>query len=342
MKRINLKDILPPVRSFEPWPGPTTGTDLYGAFHVAADYCGLQDIPKIFPGIWQHGCIPPWQQIQPEMVIYCAPRTARCWVARKDEEIYLRQAGYKDVTAIGLPILYTKPSGARRIPNSVLIMPTHCIPGDTRASDNEAYVAEVTRATQEFDFRAACVSGRCIATGLWAPRFEQASIEVIRGSSIDDANSLERMRTLFETFEYVTTDMYGSHVPYALYFGAKVSVWGPWTPSTREYLMRDDLWSRFPDAIDRLVSTATREKAEALLGRFRVKPEEGISDDKFGGWMLGAENKLSPRALRQTFGWDIVGRSLEKLRSQVQLCRDRLALRRRWRRLLGRQLQTEL
>jgi len=326
----SIQNALPPVVPFRL--RVVTGSDYYGAFQEAAAYCGLRRVPYLSPRAWQHGSVPPWQQVQPEMIISCAPQKVQCLVARRDEETYLRQAGFEQVRAIGLPIVYTNPSGVKRIPNSILIMPMHCIPGDNRATDNSDYVNEVERATRGFDRRAVCVSGRCMANGLWVSQFQRAGVEVIHGASVNDANALRRMRALFETFEFMTTGTYGSHVPYALYFGARISLWGPSRALTREYLLRDELWSRFPDAVDQLLSQESVEKAEKLLGRFRVEPQRGIADQDFGGWMVGAENRLSSSDLRKAFGWDLVARG----RGMFQDVRDQLALRTRWKRLLTR------
>ena len=295
---------LPEVRPFRtiPW-DQGYGSDFYGALRVASRYCGLASVPDLFPGVWQHGCIPPWQQVQPEMCIYSAPRSLQCWVARRDEETYLREAGYLKAKAIGLPIIYTQPERTHRIPGSLLIMPMHAIPNDPTASDNDVYIQQLSQYRGHFSRVVACISGRCMDSGLWTRHFESAGIEVLRGATINDGASLSRIRRLCETFEFVTTNMYGSHIPYALHFGAKVSIWGWAEPFTREYLLRDSLWAMFPAAADRLASDDTSRRAEATLGRFRVPPHRGISDVALGSSLLGADNKLTPAELRDAFGW---------------------------------------
>ena len=314
-----VQDSLPPVSHYSPhdW-GDGLGSDYYGALQVAETYCGIRRIRNILPGIWQHGCVPPWQQVQPEMVIYGARRNARCWVARKDEEAYLRGNGYLNVKAIGLPITYTRETGVQRVRGSLLIMPMHCIPFDEKANDFEQYVAATAELAPNFDLVAACVSGRCIDNGLWARHFEKCGIPVIRGATFDDSNSLSRMRTLFEMFEHVTTDRYGSHVAYALYLGAKVSIWGPSEALTREYFLRDGLWRRFPDAIDRLISDENVRESEKLLGRFRVHPSNGIIDRELGAHLVGHDNRLLPEDLQREFRWQLPFRAAKAARSRVR------------------------
>jgi len=51
-----------------------------------------------------------------EIIVYDAPKSTTCFVARQDEVTFLKPAGYRRVRAIGLPIIYTQPSGLQRIP----------------------------------------------------------------------------------------------------------------------------------------------------------------------------------------------------------------------------------
>jgi hypothetical protein len=299
---------LPAVRErdLRPW-SQTYGGDYYGALQIAAEYCGLSKVPSSFPGCWQHGTIPPWHRLRPEVVVYDAPRSAKCFVARQDEEAFLREGGYHDVHAIGLPIVYTQPSGLSRIPNSLLVMPTHSLASDVLMPSCERYVAEIAEIKGHFDLVAACVSAYCIARNLWVPQFAERGIPVVRGAGIADTNALNRMRALFETFEYVTTDSYGSHVFYALYFGAKVSIWGTATPVFRENILKDGGWAAYPDTVDALFSDETIRNGEDYLGPLRVDPWQAVTNVELGQAMLGGDNKLSPERLRVAFGWTRLG-----------------------------------
>jgi hypothetical protein len=231
----------------------------------------------------------------------------KCFVARKDEETFLREGSYQDVRAIGLPIIYTQPSGLSRIPNSVLVMPTHSLASDVLMPSCERYVEEIAQIRSHFDLVAACVSAYCIARNLWVPQFAEYGIPVVRGAGIADTNALNRMRALFESFEYVTTDSYGSHVFYALYFGAKVSIWGTATPVFRDNVLKDGGWAAYPDTVDALLSEDTTRKGEVYLGPLRVDPWKAMQNVELGRAMLGHDNKLTPKQLRTAFGWTTLG-----------------------------------
>jgi hypothetical protein len=247
--------------------------------------------------------MPPWWKIRPEVIVYNAPKTAKCFVARQDEVAFLKEGGYRKVRALGLPIIYTKPSGLQRIPNSLLVMPTHSMANDVLGPSNERYAREIASIKNRFSLVAACVSAPCVAKGLWISEFAEQGIQVIRGAGVRDVNALKRMRALFDTFEYVTTDSYGSHVFYALYFGAKVSIWGSATPMLRENVLADATWTPYPEAVDKLLSEETARKAELYLAPLRIDPWIGAQNIDVTNSMLGHDHKLSPDEMRVVFGW---------------------------------------
>jgi len=144
-------------------------------------------------------------------------------------------------------------------------MPTHSLASDVLMPSTEQYVLEIASIKDRFGLVAACVSPYCIAKGLWSSQFTEKGIEAIRGAGIADTNALNRMRALFERFEYVTTDGYGSHVFYALYFGAKVSIWAHRLRCFVR-LLSDNGCAAYPEAIDILLSEETKRKGEVYLG----------------------------------------------------------------------------
>jgi hypothetical protein len=334
---LEIGERLPPVSPFElkSW-NQTFGTDYYGALQVAAAYCGLSKVPPRLPGNWQHGTWPPWQKIQAEVIVYNAPKAPPCFVARPDEAEFLKQGGYRRAEAIGLPIIYTQPSGLSRIPNSLLVMPTHSLASDVLTPPTEQYVREIASIKDRFSVVAACVSAYCIERGLWVSEFKEQGIQSIRGAGIGDVNALKRMRALFETFEYVTTDSYGSHVYYAMYFGAKISIWGTAVPVLRENVLSDAAWTPYPEAVDILLSEETDRAGEVYLAPLRVAPWVGVLDVDVSKRMLGDDCKLSPEAMRKAFGWtplNISAASLVDWSRRSRLWKAGSATKRRLRKL---------
>src|SRR5262249_1705902 len=148
------------------------------------------------------------------------------WVAREDEEAWLRDGGYANVKAIGLPITYLPHKEVPRAPGSLLVMPPHTGGDSVSAWDFDAYAEEVAALRPQFAHIAVSVSPSCWDRGYWADAFMRRGIEVFKGAESLDRNCLERLRTILSSFEYVTTCHFGSQVAYAAYFGAKVSLYG--------------------------------------------------------------------------------------------------------------------
>jgi hypothetical protein len=106
---------------------------------------------------------------------------------------------------------------------------------------------------------------------------------------------------------------------YALYFGAKVSIWGTATPVLRENVLSDAAWAPYPAVVDKLFTDETARQAEILyLGPLKVEPWIGANEAALCNWMVGHDNKLSPTEMRKAFNWDpgriLVGSARETLR----------------------------
>jgi predicted O-linked N-acetylglucosamine transferase (SPINDLY family) len=230
----------------------------------------------------------------------------RIFVARQDQADYLRSHGYKGAQAIGLPILYTNPTQLARIPASLLVVPTHTLPGATFSDRRpfEQYADAIQAAASHFERVVVCVHPSCASNGLWITEFKARNIEIVSGARAMDRHALKRMRALFEQFEYVTTNGWGSHIPYALAFGAKVSIFGPAIsrPEDDDKNAKNDVaWATNPDAWTAFSSSTVKVKQRQFLDRLYQEPHKGVYDPAWGEWFLGASHKLSPEEMCKMF-----------------------------------------
>jgi hypothetical protein len=314
----NIEKKLPIIKHFKLINDPGF-SDYYGAIDVAREYTRCKGENLRCPGMWQHGPVPPWQMIRPELVAFNAAKDRRCFVARRDEVTFLKAGGYKDVEAIGVPIIYTSPINCHRKKSSLLVMPPHTLPQTDCSSPKVQYAHEICKLKPYFRTVVACVSATCYAKGLWLQEFASIGVPVVIGAAINDANALRRMRFLFEGFEYMTTPDWGSHLFYAQYFGVKVSLWGPSTPRSREQCLKDSTWASYPEALDVFLSEATTQRAEIMLAKYRVHPCDGLQDLDSSSKLLGVENKMSPAQMRDCFGWALSCGGRRESRKQTYL-----------------------
>jgi hypothetical protein len=291
---------LTPPRAFRQYCRHENGwSDHYGALQVAAAYSGLVVPPRyVIQGIWQHGVFGPWQHFHPTILVYNAPGAAGrpVYVTREDEAILLRQQGFKQVRAIGLPILYVPEPTVERIPGSLLVVPTHSLSGDKHVDQGafERYADSIREVAGRFSHVVACIHPNCRRNGLWVKEFTERGIEIIYGAETGDANALLRMRTLFAQFESVTTNEWGSHVAYALAFGARVSIAGQPITADPSMHARDEMWKNDPAAMQQAFSPEVAQARRKFLERFYVPPTDGVADVEFGRWFIGAAHQLPP------------------------------------------------
>jgi hypothetical protein len=211
----------------------TDYTCQYGAFSTLEKYIGVSIFKKNFSfHEWQHGWHPPEHNVHPEFVVggygqsHLRREDKTFWVARQDQADYLISRGYKLVTALGLPIIYIDTPEVIREKGSLLVMPVHSLSYTKHQWDFDKYADEIDRIKHNFSRVVACIHPACIDKGYWIDAFKKKGISVISGAFGGDDNSLNRMGILFSRFEYVTTNGFGSHLVYAAYFGANISLYG--------------------------------------------------------------------------------------------------------------------
>lgn len=288
-------------------------SDQYGAFVIAAWYCGIAPFFLPPPGIWQHGCFGPWDQVSAGTILYHSPAVdqMRIFVARKDECQFLENNGIKNCSAIGLPFVYAPQSSVRRKKGTLLVVPVHTIAGQNYFSgDGElgAYARQIAQMRKHFSEVILCVHRGDYVNNNWIQQFAKVGIPYVIGADPDDLNSLARVKQLFSMCEYVTTNGWGSHVAYALSCGAKCSIWGP-RPSADESVRCKDVGTGTEaDRKARSADSVRQARDEYLKGLF-VCPRDGRVHQDLGRFLIGESNKRTPRELFEELQWDKVSLS---------------------------------
>ncbi len=173
-------------------------------------------------------------------------------IATKKQQFFLKEHGV-DSIALGYPFIYVNKYDDKkidRIPNSLLIMPPHSVPHTDHNFDESLYINEILKIKDYFDFIAVCIHSSCYKKGLWVNSFKKAGIPIITGANADDKFGLVRMNRIFKHFEYMTTNIIGSHVLYAAYTGCKVSIYGTYQTYSKQDFVDDPILKRFPFLLD--------------------------------------------------------------------------------------------
>jgi hypothetical protein len=298
---------LPEIINFQQVYGQGNGwADHYGALYVAASYCDIDLPPTPFPHLWHHGCMGPWTRFASQLSYNVPPDDKKKFlVARKDEEEILKASGYNTAQAIGLPAVYVSDTSLKRNPNTLLIMPQHTLVGIELATPEKRreYVLSLKPFLNEYEVVAACLSYNCICNGYFIEDMQELGIEIIVGACTSDLNACLRIRCLMEQFESMTTNGWGSHVAYALYYGMKVSIFGERFEITDNELSKDISWSTTSDEDRYQILVDYYKGSEALLSPFRLDPTEAEKNIDLGSFLVGADNKISPDEMKELFGW---------------------------------------
>ena len=286
---------------------------VYGVGFSVVRYCGLAAYPGFFRFRWQHGWHAQHLQVHPMMTIQeTACLEEGILVAREDQKAYLSSHGFSNVHAIGLPIVYAECPHVDRRPNSLLVMPAHSLSYTEHQWQFDEYVDAINAVRDQFDDVVVCVHPDCIKKGYWAKQFSEAGYQIVTGAAVNDRNAHQRIATLLSSFEYVTTNSCGSHVPYAAYFGAKVSVFGPYAEHNAEDYKNTPFYRQHPEILEPTIAAVSEKSFRTHFPFLFTEPRQAKQMIDWGSEQIGADNKLSPAEMRRLLGWD--ASSLKKLR----------------------------
>ena len=280
---------------------------LYGADTVIQKYTRSFLTPRWIYGEWVHGIMYDNRHFHPYAIIggnALNPKSPN-WVTRKKDEDYLVQQGFP-AKAIGAPICYLPKIVVQyeRMPNSLLVMPAHSshyISAYNKSKSNSVsdYVDYVISIADQFDHVVVCLHAECIKLNLWVNEFNKKGIEVVQGASTDDLNALERVRALMSQFEFVTSNVLGSHIAYAALYGAKVSIAGPYHQWNRDSFLNEPFYAVNEYLLDALLND--EEWARGSLPFLFVNPKEAQLSLQWGSQMVGLENVISPTDMINLF-----------------------------------------
>jgi hypothetical protein len=275
--------------------------DYYGASGHIARALALSRTPQSF-ATWRHGWIHAPVQHAEQIVIYGKKRH-RHLVVHEQHAQFLRLAGYRNVTAVGMPFIYADIAGVERIPNSLLAMPPHSLPYTDHSWGEAAYIEYLQSLRSRYEHIIVCVHPSCVEKGIWVPQLEKAGIRWISGASLNDQNALLRMQILFRSFETLTTNAIGSHVIYAAYAGCKVSISGPYAEYRAEDFAKDPFYLKYPHILAHDLKYSSEQSVNERYPGLCVEPHAGKLHTAWAAHELGAAFRKAPQEMRRLLGW---------------------------------------
>lgn len=273
----------------------------YGASANIARHLGLANATPHTCYVWSHGC----RMLDFEDVRYYIrfpDLSGNVLVARQTEAAFLSEHGIDKVHAVGLPICYAKSRRISRRDGSLLVMPLHATSHSKPSAGLREYVEYICGIKHRFTRVVCCLTRQCLHQSAVRKLFEANGIPVVCGSAIDDGKSLVRTRHLLETFDYVTTNTFGSHLAYAMAFGAKVSIAGPLHTPSHEDAVNEPFYRENPDLNDPAYRSNRQLRLEETYAELKVEPWMAQKHYAWGRHLIGADNMKSPREIGKLLG----------------------------------------
>ncbi len=285
----------------------TSGIDRYGFSSIIANNCGLLFVPRSFAN-WTHGWIWYEDPNAEDLMSSNLPKDLTIVVRNEVELIALKDWGFNNVRIGGLPFSYVSQQHTYRNKDDLLVFPMHS--DETLAVNHNAkeYFDYIESHKKNFESIYVSVYWSDIGGAMHRDAIDRG-FHVIRGARPDDANSMLRMRAIFDAFEYVTTNCMGSHFIYALYAGCKVSFSGPMcqmdkltiSKIARQYRYRDDY-------IDRAYWYSSEPYLRQKFNKyFKENPRFGLADIYYANGELGEKHMLSQAEIIDVLGWSLKG-----------------------------------
>ena len=276
---------------------------FYGAMHLLAEHAQVRYFDPDPPFLWLHGVKLPPLPIEPEMLLGFFYHRPHERILVRDEEFQrlLSEQGIHS-EAIGMPFVYAMGQQVKRRPGSLLVVPAHSLKNTEHEWPFAQFAEEVAALKPKFQELVACIHPACWEKGYWIKELENLGIRCVRGADSYDRNALRRMAVLFESFETVLTNVWGSHIPYAAACGARVCLYGEYAGYRRADFETAPAYKDRPKVLDKLGAKG-REYYVSLLPWLDKAPEAAETQQEWGLQLVGAHHKKNKQELRSLFGW---------------------------------------
>ena len=311
-KELGLPNIQPmDLPSFELTP--------YGAATFVAQKLGIKEPPMSFAS-WQHG----WNHADmidivqiaydlhlnkpgdPELVIPAHKRNPYL-VATKEQEAFLHKHGYSDAKAVGLPFAYIDPDPTtQRVPGSLLVMPTHALSKKVEVNEIQ-YLDYIASIANRFSRVIFCLHLSSLRDNQWINNLAKYGFDYVLGAAGRDENALFRMRKLFDSFEFMTSHVIGSHILYAAFCGVKVSMDGPYFDGDIDIYHNVNGWGdpQFMKKMALDIEMGRRDFVSKKFPWFFVPPYDAVPHEAWAKEEIGFHDKVSFEELARHFRWSL-------------------------------------
>jgi len=288
-----------------------TYPDLYGAFDLARAYCGFSEFPNPQPStkriMWQHGVEYDFFTILPEQILGAdiPSDQVKILVSNRSLKAYAETKIKNPISSIGLPVVYLPEVTEKRMANSLMVFPGHGVPGSSISEEiNKNYAKYILGIADRFAKVEVCIFGpdydrKAPIRGI----FEEYGFKIVRG--VDDSKfALHEQKKRLLGISHVTSNVMGSHIPYAASYGCKVSIAGPFHEYQKKHLENTEFYKLFPAALE-IVRKYSESSLRSYFPWLFCELHEAKNCETWGNEQIGLDCKISPKEMCKLFNWSI-------------------------------------
>lgn len=283
---------------------PLCEADYYGAARVISNMLGLE-APPATAARWTHGWVYYLDSnridvgdCRTTLSLWLGPPTWMHLTRTEAEAVALRELGVDCAIPVGLPFQYVPQQTTERIEEAVLVMPPHAHWQIAVEMDRKGFIEEVSSRYDQ-DNLLFCLTPSCYHDGKWAQLCEEAGIPWIAGAHPYDANSLYRMRYLFDRVGTVVSPSLGSHVVYSLASGVQLDLLDLEQPVT---FQPDDAFNaRFGKELSETLGKVRLNMEAEIRQRLRTESQETL--EQWAIEQCGAPVRREPAEIARMLGW---------------------------------------
>jgi hypothetical protein len=300
---LNIQELLPPVAQIK----LRSVVDRYGFSHILAKKLKLMRVPRSFAA-WVHGWVW-WSEHSSELLgLSKINKNINIVVTNESERFALISEGFKNVFCGGLPFAYVPMQHAQRNNHALLAFPGHSAEFERMSSDASDYFDFLESIKKDYDGIYVCIYSLDWNRPIHSAALKRG-LHVIKGANPNDANGLLRVRSILDSFSYVTANSMGSHMLYALYAGCNFSFCGPFYSHDESVLLANgNPHGHTPQYIEKVIMNMSQSYLKANFAKFFTShPSMGIADQEFAKNEIGVKHILNNQQLLDVLDWRLTG-----------------------------------
>ena len=300
---MNIEKLLPktiPIKI-------TSGVDRYGFSSVLAQKLKMRYVPRSFAN-WIHGWC--WWTDHSAELLSChkLPKNTSIIVANEAEKNALNSYGFNNVKSGGIPFAYINQQHGSRNENNLLAFPPHTAEIEKFSTDHKEYFDYLESLKNDFEDIYVSIYYLDINTPMHYAALNRG-LKVVQGANPSDANGLIRVRSILDSFKYVTSNTMGSHMLYALYSGCNFSLSGPFYAFDESvFLSNGNPHKHSKSYVDEMLKVVSEGYVKKVFPEFfHHHPTMGVQDIDFAIDAIGERFTLKPYEIKNALGWSLSG-----------------------------------